>query len=309
MRWAAIALAAVAAAVVVPPAAASGVPVQITPVADRLWAASDYGLQVVDTKTGAVVRTPATTYPYATLAARLGRTIWVASITNGYLAGAIDPFDALTAAHLGRPIHDRSAAVYDLAAAKGTLWAWFGSPASARSTLVRVRVVDRKRRRFAIDAHPGWMVATPAGLWFDDGETLRTLGRFAGSARAIVDAPVPDAPLAFGAGGVWLLSGRTATRFDIATRRPTTVVRAAQPISLLVASQRALWLVTWTGTRARLLALTPGGTVTESRPLSFLPSDMRLVARHLWLGRSAPSPAVIELDARTLRQERSISLG
>src|ERR1700736_3537894 len=89
MRCLGIALGALLAVFVVGSASAGGVPVQITPVADRLWVTSDSGVQVVEPTTGVVHRGPATTYPYATSVAWLGNTLWIASITNGYLAGAV----------------------------------------------------------------------------------------------------------------------------------------------------------------------------------------------------------------------------
>jgi ligand-binding sensor domain-containing protein len=310
MRCLAIALAALVAVVVAATASAGGVPVQITPVADRLWVASNSGVQVVETTTGAVHRGPATTYPYATSVAWLGNTLWIASITNGYLAGAVEGFNAQTAAPLSSWIYDRHEAVYALGASGDTLWAWFGSPnANSHSTLVRFTTANTRPRRFPLQGRPGWMVATPKGLWFTDGKTLRTFGRFDSSARTIANAPAPSAPLAYGAGGVWLASGRTATRFDLTTRQPGASVRSQQPIILAAATRQALWLVTWNGSHAQLAAMTPGGRVTRSRSLSFIPSDLRSTDGHLWLGKSTGSPAVLEFDERSLRQERSITLG
>ena len=308
MRCLGIALVALVAVVVVASASAGGVPVQITPVADRLWVTSNSGVRVVEPTTGAVHLGPATTYPYATSVAWLGNTLWIASITNGYLAGAVDGFNARTAAPLSRSVNDRREAVYALGASGDTLWAWFGSPnAGSHSTLVRFTTADTRLRRFPLQGRPGWMVATPKGLWFTDGKTLRTFGRFDSSARTIDKAPAPSAPLAYGAGGVWLISGRTATPFDITTRQRGASVRSQQPIILAAATHRELWLVTWNGSHAQLLAMTPGGRVTRSRSLSFIPSDLRPADGHLWLGKSSGNPAVLEFDERSLRQERNIT--
>jgi hypothetical protein len=310
MRCSLIVLSALIAAVVAASASAGGVPVQITRVATRLWVVSDSGVQVVDTTTGAVQRGPGTTYPYATNVAWLGNTIWIASITNGYLAGAVESFSARTGARLSSSIRDRHAAVYALGASGDTLWAWFASPKTPNhSTLVRLTTANARPRRFLLQGRPGWMVATPKGLWLSDGKTLRTFGRFGTSAQTIANAPVPSAPLAYGDGGVWLVSGRTATRYDIATRRPGARVHSQQPIVLAAASRQVLWLVTQKGSHARLLAMTPPGRITRSRSLAFLPTDIHSAHDHLWLGKSGRSPALVELDARSLQQERSIPLG
>jgi hypothetical protein len=310
MRCSLISLAALIAAIVAASASAGGLPVQMTPVATRLWVVGDSGVQVVDTTTGAVQRGPGTTYPYATNVAWLGNTIWIASITNGYLAGAVQSFDARTGSPLSSSIRDRHAAVYALDASGNTLWAWFGSPkAPNHSTLVRLTTANTKPRRFQLQGRPGWMVATPKGLWLSDGKTLRTFGRFGTSAQAIANAPVPSAPLVYGDGGVWLVSGRTATRYDIATHRPGARVHSQQAIVLAAASRQALWLVTQKGSNAWLLVMTPQGRITRSRSLAFVPTDIQSAHGHLWLGKGGSSPALVELDARSLQQERSVPLG
>jgi hypothetical protein len=309
MRCLVIALAALTAVVVAASASAGGVPVQITSVADRLWVASDRGVQVVDATTGAVHRGPGTTYPYATSVAWLGNTVWIASITNGYLAGVVDGFNSSTGAPLHRSLRSHHSAVYALASSGDMLWAWFGSPASARnSTLVRLaRGASSKPHRIAVTARLGWMVATPQGLWFTNGKTVASIGRFDAAPITIANTPAPSAPLAYGAGGVWVISGRTATRFDSATRHRDASVHAPQQIILLAISRNALWLVTG-NSHPKLLAMTLHGRITRSRPLAFVPTDLRYAYGRLWLGNSGTRPAIVEFDSRSLRKERSVSL-
>jgi ligand-binding sensor domain-containing protein len=289
---------AVAAAVAwVPAARAGGVPVQMAVAGDTLWATSDAGLSVVDLRGGRILRRPATTYPYAMWVAA-GGVVWVGSITNGYLAGAVDRFGP----H-GRTtgIRSRHGAVYALAYGAGRIWATF--------ELNGDTVVRGAERPVTLAGAPGWVAADARGLWTADEHGL-WLVRPDGRVFRVPGAPPSTSPVAAGDGSVWELTRRRVLRYDAASRRLRGVETFAGYPILVAAAHGREWTVVENGDGSELLAR--GG---RSRRLRFVPTDLRYAAGRLWLGRSgyvggklAP-PAVVEVDPASLRTLRTIPLG
>ena len=304
----AVVLACLAALVCAGLARASGVPVQVAAAGTVLWTASDAGLEVVDLDSGRIVASPRTTYPYATQAVVGGGAVWVASLTNGYLSGAVDRFDPRTRRRT-TPLRFPTRAVYAIAFGGGALWAWFGSPTAAHASLVvRIDALGHLRRLLRLHERPGWMAATRSGVWLLDETSLRFVDGTSNHVVRIASVRATGPPAA-GLGSVWVLANRGIVRFDERTRRERARIRVAGTPILAAAGGGQLWAVTMRSMRARLLRIDAArGTIVRSRALPFIPTDMRLSDGRLWLGTGAP-PAVDALDPRSLRTLRRVPLG
>jgi hypothetical protein len=303
----AVILACLAALICTGLARAGGVPVQVAAAGTTLWTASDAGLEVVDLHSGRIVAFPRTTYPYAMQAVVGGRAVWVASITNGYLSGAVDRID-LKSLRRTTPLRFPQRAVYAISFGGRTLWTWLGAPTEARRSLIaRVDASGRGRHLVRLQERPGWMAATQSGLWLSDGTGLEFLGRTSKHVVRIARVVVTG-PLAVGLGGVWVISHDRIVRFGERTKRESLRIRIAGGPILLAAGGGRLWAVTMRNDRSRLLSIDAARhVVVRSRMLSFVPTDMRFAAGRLWLGASAP-PIVYGLDPRSLRTLRRIPL-
>jgi ligand-binding sensor domain-containing protein len=289
---------------------AGGVPVQIAGEGRFVWAASDSGLRVVDERSGAILSAPKSTYPYATRVVAGGGAVWIASITNGYLAGAVDRVDLATKRRT-TPIRSARFAVYAIAFGGGTLWAWLASAQQSQSSLIEpVDAAGGRLQTLRLRGRPGWMAATTAGLWLTEGNGLMFIDRRTLKISRI-GGIAASAPLAAGLGSIWVPERAQIVRVDEQTRRVVERIRMNPSPLLLATDDRCLWAVVSANLSrgSRLLCYDPEHhTVSRSRHLVFVPSDLALIRGELWLGSGGFPQRLIELDPRTLQTRRRIRL-
>jgi len=136
--------------------------VRLAVTGDFLWAVSNSGLSAFDTRRQrrvvVVARTP---YPYTTRLAVSGRSVWVASIANGYSSGAVSRIDARTqrATTMLRLPHQP---VWDICAGGGLVWALYGQGNNTR--LARFGPTAHPHLR-ALHARASWCAADKSGVW------------------------------------------------------------------------------------------------------------------------------------------------
>jgi hypothetical protein len=240
-----------------------------------------------------------------------GGAVWIASISNGYLSGAVDRIDLATQRRT-TPIRSPHLAVYAIAFGGGVLWAWLGSAQQSRASLIeRVDAAGRRLRTLRLPGRPGWMAASASGLWFTEGHGLEFIDRRTLSISAIGGVAAVSAPLAAGFGAIWVAGHGQVLRVDQPTRRVSGQVKLTPTPLLLATGDRCLWAAISDNLDrgSRLICYDPTDRkVVRSRNLSFVPTDLVLIRGEVWLGLSGVRPKLIELDAQTLRVRRRVPL-
>jgi hypothetical protein len=289
-------------------ARAGGVPVQLAATGHLLWAVSDSGLSAFDTRTQKrVVVRPTTPYPYAMRLAASSGSVWVASIANGYISGAVSRIDARTqrAKTMLRLAHQP---VWDLCAGGGLVWALYGPGSNTRLA------------RFGPAAHPhfialhtrtNWCAADKSGVWITtaDGRLLHVDPR--ADAVATVAHIAAAVTLAAGGGSVWVGAGTRVVRYDESSHRVQSIATGSTVDTLAIGAARIWVLTTNRRGQSTLLRLNPiTGRIQARQRLAGSPTDVHESDAHVWLGgldaRRTPTLWTIEPD--TLKQRRVASL-
>jgi hypothetical protein len=290
------------------PALAGGVPVQLAATGHLLWAVSDSGLTAFDTRTRTRVVVRSTTpYPYTTRLAASGGSVWVASIANGYISGAVSRIDARThrARTMLRLAHQP---VWDVCAGGGLVWALYGPGSNTRLA------------RFGRPGHPhfialhtrtNWCAADEFGVWITtaDGRLLHVDP--SGDAVATVAHIRGAFTLEAGGGSVWVAAGMRVVRYDERSHRVLSFATGSTVGALSIGAAR-IWVLTANRRgQSTLLRLNPiTGRIQARRRLTGSPMDVRESEAHVWLGgldaRRTPTLWTIEPD--TLKERRVASL-
>jgi hypothetical protein len=308
------------AAVLAPAADAGGVPVQFAVSQTRIWAASDSGLHVLDTSTGRALSMPTTTYPYATEVVVGDGAGWIASISNGYLAGAINRIDLHTRRKtlaFRSPRHG----IYGIAYAAHGLWVLLSRPTQPqRFQIARLDSRSRRIRFFRISGHPGWIAAAPDGLWISGDGSLRFLNAN-GRVNLVARIRRPGV-LAVSSDSVWVTSGDSVIRFDPRShRRLATVTVGTWPNAITAAAGR-VWVtvVPRSGAFSQLVRINARTSrVTGRRVLSrdpkrlVEPTAVSADREHVYLGISgvnisAYRQAIVRFNAVSLAREKTLAL-
>jgi hypothetical protein len=289
-------------------ARAGGVPVELGSSGHVLWGVSDSGLRAYDTRTHASVAGPLTPYPYATHLAISGGSVWVASIANGYISGAVSRIDARThrAATMLRLPHQP---VWDICAGGGLVWALVGPGNDTR--LARFGRAARPHY-IALHTRTGWCAADGSGAWITtgDGRLLHVDPR---TNAVTTVAHIPGAfTLAAGGGSVWVAARAGVVRFDEHSRRVQTFATGGTVEALSVGAARVWILTTNRRGRSTLLRLDPStGQVKARHRLSGSPTDVLESGGHIWLGGldAKRTPTLWSVEPDTLKVRRVASLG
>ncbi len=315
------ATAAVAAAFGASPARAGGVPVQLALGGGTLWVASDTGLRAFATANGRLVSSPRATYPYATEVVTGDGAAWIASISNGYLAGAVDRIDLHTQR---KTLAFRSPrqGIYGIAYAAHQLWVLLSRPTQPqRFQVARLDTRSRRIRFFRISGHPGWIAAAGGGLWISGDSSLRLL-HVNGRMNLVAGIQRPGV-LAVSSDSVWVASGGAVLRFDLQGHRLLAKVSVgAWPNAVAVGAGR-VWVtvVPRSGAFSQLVRINArtsrisGRRVLSRDPKRVVePTAVAADRRHVWLGISgidvsAYSQAVVRFNAFSLAREKAVALG
>jgi hypothetical protein len=295
--------------VVVASARAGGVPVQLAATGNTVWAVSDSGLSAFDTRRKTlVVVVPRTPYPYTTRLVVSGRSVWVASIANGYISGAVSRIDARTqrATTMLRLPHQP---VWDICAGGGLVWALYGQGNNTR--LARFGPAAHPHLQ-ALHARANWCAADKSGVWITtaDGRLLHADPKTDAVASF---AKIPGAfTIEAGGGSVWVAAGAGVAHFDEHTRRVQTFATGSTVEALAIGANRVWALTTNRRGRSTLLRLDPTtGHIQARQRLAGSPTDVHESDAHVWLGGldAGRTPTLWAVEPNTLNVRRVLSLG
>ncbi|MDX6439452.1 MAG: hypothetical protein QOF45_2035 [Gaiellaceae bacterium] len=282
---------------------------QLAATSNAVWAVSDSGLSVFDTrKQRSVVVVPRTPYPYTTRLAVSGRSVWVASIANGYISGAVSRIDARTqraTTMLWLPHQP----VWDLCAGGGLVWALYGQGNNTRLA----RFGPAAHPNFtALHARASWCGADKSGVWITtaDGRLLHVDPK----TDAITNiAKIRGAfTIEAGGGSVWVGAGAGVARFDERSRRVQTFATGSTVEALAIGANRIWVLTTNRRGRSTLLRLDPAtGHVQARQRLAGSPTDIHESDAHVWVGGldAGRTPTLWAVEPNTLNVRRVLSLG
>jgi DNA-binding beta-propeller fold protein YncE len=295
-----------AALTVAAPALAGGVPVELAANGHTVWAVSDSGLTAVDTRTGVSLAVPRMPYPYPTRLAVSHGAVWVASIANGYVSGAVSRIDARTH-RAATMLRLQRRPVWDVCAGGGVVWAIFGSGDDPQ--LARLNGAARFRG-IALRTQTVWCVADRRGAWITtaDGRLLHVDARTAAVTTA---AHIHGAfSIAAGAGRVWVSAGGAVASVDERTSRVQRFATGGTVDAITVGSSH-VWLLTRRGGRSSLLRLDPTtGRVESRRRLPGSPTAVVASGGRLWIGGldAGRIPTLWRADPETLVVRRVATL-
>ena len=270
--------------------AAGGNPPTLAACGETLWITSDAGVVEADAATGRTLRILQASRPYATGVVCAAGRAYVSSVESGYVASAVDRFDA----HTGRRtrIDTRSGGIFGIALASGRLFVIAGS--------TTLRVVElahggQPERAFA-NGHPAWISGGSALTIVDESGALR---RRAGDGHERVLASGAGWPavacgsgiLAAAPGRVRLVGGATPWS---APGRP--VALACDHASAWVATTDASGL----RTTVRRRHLSDGRTLRGVHIAGSAVAVAR-ARRVVWIATAGSTERLVGLDPHTLR--------
>lgn len=289
-------------------ARAGGTQVEVAAVAGDVWVTTGFDVVELDVATGQVRRRSKTRYPYPIDIGVSDGNVWVSSVENGFVSGAVTriPFEA---GRVTQPLVFPSRPILALAVGSGTTWALVGPWAS-----LQLAVVDQATSRATlrpIRRDVGWIAAdnvggTP-GLFAvtNDGQAIRLAADGAAAWTAKTDQI--ESPPAVGLGKVWVAGRTDLYRLNAASGR----VEAKTPIrgsaAELAIGGGYVWIISFreskTGERYELSKIDPRtARVVKQASLAGPVGGISFGSGALWLGRAIPSVSVVRIDPTTLRE-------
>lgn len=261
-------------------ARAGGVPVELAASGHTVWAVSDAGLRAVDTRTGVSRAGPRTPYPYATRLAVSHGAVWVASIANGYVSGAVSRIEARTH-RAATMLRLQRRPVWDVCAGGGVVWAIFGRGDDPQ--LAQFNGATRFRA-FPLRTPTVWCVADGRGAWITTADG-RLLHVDVHTAAVTTFAHIHGAfNVAAGAGRVWVSAGAAVARVDERTGRVQRFATGGTVDAIAVGTGQ-VWLLTRRGGRSSLLRLDPTtGRVEVRQRLRGSPTAVLESGGRVWIG-------------------------
>jgi hypothetical protein len=296
-----------AAALVATPAAwAGGVPVELAAVGSTIWSVSDSGLVAVDARSGAVVARPLTPFSYPIALAASGRTLWVASVPNGFGSGAVTWIRG--PGRRATPLLLRRQGVFDVCAGGDVAWAVVGA---RRRRVARIGASGRVRF-VGLGSNPAWCGADAAAAWVstEDGRLVRIDARTS-RVRTVARSPGPG-QVAVGRRLVWALVPGGVVGVDRRSGRARRISFPVTPFSV-AAGRRGAWVLSGaarTSTRLSLLDRRTG-RIRASRRLAGAIDSVLEAGSSLWVGgvdRRRHDTMLLRLDPRTLAVRRVVRI-
>ena len=252
--------AALAAALAAAPAAIAGgdwLPVAAT--AGRVWVADEGRVLELDAASGRILHSAPARYPFATELALGAGSAWVASVVNGYTAGAVTrvPFGTSRRTNVlvlpGR-------AVYWVVSDGTAAWALTGPHAHQR--LARIDASTGRVGFTPVPSTLAFLGADPTGavpgLFALTSRHVLLRYDAAGHPTRLARVLSAAAPPVVGLGCVWLPGRSTLVRLDPHTDRVEGRLRVGGAVSLTaVVGADAIWLLELRGDRLSLLRVDP----------------------------------------------------
>lgn len=274
-----------------------------------MWVATGDDVAELDAFTARVLRRVRTRYPFPLELGVSDGAVWVTSVENGFVAGALTRIPVEPWRRASHALVFPRRPTLALAVGSGVTWVLVGPWASLR--LVGVDQRTRRASSHAIRHDVGWIAADNTGLTAGlfgvagDGDVLRIAPD--GSTQPIATVPHIVSSPAVGLGSVWVPSRAGLHRVEARSGRVQGRIDAPPAAAEVTLGGGFVWVL-----RLRR-------TLLEGQSYELLkihPARMEIVARTrllgslgglsfgngaLWIGRSGPSVGVLRIEPRTLR--------
>jgi hypothetical protein len=282
--------------------------VAVVAVAGRVWVTTGVAVVKLDATSGRVLGRFKTRYTFPIEIGAGDGSVWVSSVENGFVSGAVTriPFEA------GRAIPALvfpTRPVLSLAVGSGATWALVGPWSSLE--LAAVDQATNKATITPVGTRIGWIAADSSGA---------TPGLFAVTSRGSVvrldrNARVVwtaatariESPAVVGLGKVWAASRTALYRINPITGRVEARLAVRSSAAELAVGGGYVWMISFRqsaqGTRYALLKIDPRATsVLAQTELASPIGPISFGNGALWIGRSAPTVSLIQINATNLRQ-------
>ena len=283
--------------------------------AGRVWVTTGSDVAEVDASSGRTLRRVATRYPFPLGIGISDGNVWVSSVENGFISGAVTqvPFEAWRAR--SSPLVMPQRPVLDLAVGSGVTWALAGPWKNLR--LVGIDQVTRRTRSVAVRHDLGWIAADNSGetqgLFGVAGDEVVRV-RPDGSTRLLRRVRPVGAP-AVGSGSVWIASRSTLYRLDAATGNVERSVAVPMASADVAVGGGFAWLLRLRPARGtlsyELLKVDSRSMrIVARRPINGFPGSIAYGNDAVWVGtaNSANDVGVVRISPRTLRA-RTFAIG
>jgi len=288
-------------------ALAGGTQVAVVAVAGDVWVTTGFDVVKLDALTGRVKRRHRARYPYPTDIGVSDGNVWVSSVENGFVSGALTriPFEA---GRVTQPLVFPSRPLFALAVGSGTTWALVGPWKSLQLAVVDQATGRSGLRRIRRDI--GWIAAdntgeTP-GLFAVTAKGLAV--RIGGNGSSVWAARTDaiESPPAVGLGSVWVASGTALYRLDAGNGRVQARIPIVGAAAELTIGGGYVWLISFRETKGQetyeLLKIDPrAARVVRRAKLAGPVGGISFGSGALWMGRAVPSVSVTRIDPSTLQ--------
>lgn len=277
-----------------------------------VWATLGAGAVAVDARSGRVLRQVRTHYRYPTNIGASGGAVWVASVTNGYVNGALDRLHNTTAGGERSFVFPRHP-VMAIAAGMRFVWALLGPWKSVQ--LIRIDNASGKSIKAAQPTRVVQIVADARGNQVrafgvsDSGEVVAFRGAARTTETPVAKLPTDVSALTVGADGVWLASRHTLYRVPLVPGKVKQFPVIGLPLQL-VEGAGYLWLLSslkpGTGTDIELSQISVKSMrVIARRHIAGVPGGMTFGAGFVWVALdNTTRPALLRIHPETLRADR-----
>jgi hypothetical protein len=291
-------------------ARAGGIDVRLAVVRGSVWATTGSAVLRIDPRTGRLVARPNVALPYPIDLAANGGAAWVASVANGFVAGALTRIDLRTGrATTGFRVAD--AAVFAVAATADAVWALAGPSGTARVVRIDPRT-GQDVRAFRIARRPACLAADSSGAWVIDQQGLLLhVGARTSRIHAVTRLVNGGGRLAVGRESVWVIDGRDVVRIDKRTRRMRARIGIGDSLVDIAVGERGVWVLRLGSGRTGMLVRVDPETnrITGRARLASSPGTLAVGAGAVWIGTLFPIPRLLRVDPRTMSARTFAPLG
>lgn len=293
-------------------AVVGGPPVSLAFADGVVWATLNAGAVAVDARSGRILRQIRTHFRYPTNIGASGGTVWIASVTNGYIHGALDRVHNTTAGGQRSFVFPHHP-VMSIAVGRRFVWALLGPWKSVQ--LIRIGNASRKSIKTAQPTRVVQIVADARGSQVGafgvskNGEVVAFHGTARTTETPVAKLPAGVSALTVAADGVWLASRHTLYRAPLVPGKVKQLSVTGLPLQM-VEGEGYLWLLSSlqprTGTDVELSQISVNsGRVIGHRHIAGIPGGMTLGGGFLWVALdNTTRPALLRIHPKTLRADR-----
>lgn len=288
-------------------ALAGGTHVAVVAVAGDVWVTTGFDVVKLDAFTGRVKRRNKARYPYPIDIGVSAGNVWVSSVENGFVAGALTriPFGA---GRVMQPLVFPSRPLLALAVGSGTTWALVGPWKSLQLAVVDQATGRATLRRIRRDI--GWIAADNTGATpglfavTGKGQAVRIGGN--GSPAWVARTDAIESPPAVGLGSVWVASRTALYRLDAINGQLQAKIPIAGAAAELTIGGGYVWMISLRETKGlqtyELFKIDPrAARVVRQARFAGPVGGISFGSGALWMGRAVPSVSVTRIDPRTLQ--------